>query len=51
MKVGDAIRLIERDGWLLIRTRGSHTGNTSIPTNQAESPLLANILMTLLPER
>jgi predicted RNA binding protein YcfA (HicA-like mRNA interferase family) len=50
MKVGDAIRLIELDGWFLIRTRGSHR-HTSIPTNQAESPLLANILMTLLPER
>jgi predicted RNase H-like HicB family nuclease/predicted RNA binding protein YcfA (HicA-like mRNA interferase family) len=24
MKVGDAIRLIELDGWFLIRTRGSH---------------------------
>ncbi|RMD58055.1 type II toxin-antitoxin system HicA family toxin [Candidatus Parcubacteria bacterium] len=24
MKVRDAIRLIEKDGWFLIRTRGSH---------------------------
>jgi len=23
-KVRDAIRLIERDGWFLVRTRGSH---------------------------
>ncbi len=23
-KVRDAIRLVERDGWLLVRTRGSH---------------------------
>ena len=49
MKVGDAIRLIELDGWSLFEPAGV-TGNTSIPTNQ-ESPLLANILMTLLPER
>ena len=24
MKVKDIIRLIERDGWFLVRTRGSH---------------------------
>jgi predicted RNA binding protein YcfA (HicA-like mRNA interferase family) len=24
MKVGDAIRLIENDGWRLVATRGSH---------------------------
>lgn len=24
MKVGDAIKLIEDDGWQLVRTRGSH---------------------------
>lgn len=24
MKVRDAIRLIEQDGWFLVRTRGSH---------------------------
>ena len=24
MKVGDAVRLIERDGWILVATRGSH---------------------------
>jgi predicted RNA binding protein YcfA (HicA-like mRNA interferase family) len=24
MKVRDAIKLIERDGWILVRTRGSH---------------------------
>jgi predicted RNA binding protein YcfA (HicA-like mRNA interferase family) len=23
-KVADAIRMLERDGWVLIRTRGSH---------------------------
>ena len=23
-KVGDAIRLVERDGWVLVRTTGSH---------------------------
>ena len=24
MKVGDLLRLVEGDGWLLVRTRGSH---------------------------
>ena len=24
MKVGEAIRLLERDGWILVATRGSH---------------------------
>lgn len=24
LKVRDAIRLIERDGWILVRTKGSH---------------------------
>jgi predicted RNA binding protein YcfA (HicA-like mRNA interferase family) len=24
MKVGDAIRLVEADGWRIVRTRGSH---------------------------
>lgn len=24
MKVGEVIRLIETDGWVLVRTRGSH---------------------------
>jgi len=24
MKVGELIRLLERDGWILVRTRGSH---------------------------
>lgn len=24
MKVGELIRLLEQDGWILIRTRGSH---------------------------
>lgn len=24
MKVGDLIRLLEKDGWRLVRTRGSH---------------------------
>ncbi len=24
MKVREAIRLVERDGWFLVRTRGSH---------------------------
>jgi len=24
LKVGEAIRLLERDGWILVATRGSH---------------------------
>lgn len=24
MKVGEAIRLVEQDGWILVRQRGSH---------------------------
>ena len=50
MKVGDAIRLIELDGWFLIRTRGSHR-QYKHPHKPGQVTMPADILMTLLPER
>jgi predicted RNA binding protein YcfA (HicA-like mRNA interferase family) len=29
MKVGEAIRLVEQDGWYLVATRGSHASSST----------------------
>ena len=40
-KVRDAIRLVERDGWRLARTRGEAIGSTVIPIGQGPFQLRA----------
>ena len=50
MKVRDAIRLIERDGWFLVATRGSHR-QYKHPTKPGRVPVAGKPSDDLAPGR